>query len=192
MTTGKSIDASSPAEPAPDASRPSATFRPAMVVTPTFAVPPVATASAAPPPETAAELLARLRRLHADGRVAIDIDVKRLMHMDSPVGFEAESNQWVYGLLALTAALWYVFGYKTGLATAAVSLSLYLSLGKIYLRRRIARRVRGRALDDEEQWRRLWDFGGVTLLETGPDGDGVRCGAPADNWMEFTRRFSRG
>jgi hypothetical protein len=189
MTTGKSIDAA----PAPDASRLSASFRPAMVVTPTFAAPAPAPATSAPqpPPQTAAELLARLRRLHTDGRIAIDIDVKRLMHMDSPVGFEAESNQWVYGLLALTAALWYVFGYKIGLATAAVSLSLYLSLGKIYLRRRIARRVRGRALDDEAQWRKLWDFGGVTLRETKTGGDGARCIAPGDNWMEFVRRLSR-
>ncbi len=166
-----------------------------MVVTPSFAVPaaapPPVAAAPAPPPETASELLARLRRCHADGRVAIDFDMKRLMHMDSPVSFEAESNQWVYGLLALTAALWYVFGYKIGLATAAISLSLYLSLGKVYLRRRIARRVRGRALDDEAQWRKLWDFGGVTLQETKPGGAGARCVAPGDNWMEFVRRLSQ-
>lgn len=197
MTTGKSPNASPTAAPVPDAARPSATFRPAMVVTPTFAVPPAAAAPAAavapaPPPETASELLARLRRLHVDGRVAIDLDMKRLMHMDSPVSFEAESNQWVYGLLALTAALWYVSGYRIGLATAAVSLTLYLSLGKIYLRRRIARRVRGRALDDEAQWRKLWDFGGVTLRETKTGGDDARCTAPGDNWMECVRRLSRG
>lgn len=162
-----------------------------MVVTPTFGAPAPTGTAAAPLPETARDLLARLRKLHADGRVAIEVDVKRLMHMDSPVGFEAESNQWVYGLLALTAALWYFLGYKIGLAAAAVSVALYLSLGKMYVRRRIARRVRGRAMDDEEHWRKLWDFGGVTLRDTAETGEGARCAAPADNWMEFVRRRAR-
>lgn len=162
-----------------------------MVVTPTFAAP-ISAATAPPPPETAAELLARLRRLHADGRVAIDFDMKRLMHMDSPVSFEAESNRWAYGLLVLTLALWYVFGYKIGLAAAVLSIGLYYSLGIMYVRRRISRRVRGRTLDDEAAWRNLWDFGGVTLRDTATGGERTRCIAPGDNWMEFTRRLGRG
>ena len=163
-----------------------------MVVTPTFvaAQPGPAAPPASPAPETAAELLGRLRGLHGEGRVAVDLDMKRLMHIDSPVAYEADSNQWVYGLLALTSALWYLLGYKVGLATAAASLTLYLSLGKMIVRRRIAGRVRGKAMDDEAHWRKLWDFGGVTLRETA-DSE-ARCVAPADNWMEFVRRFGRG
>ena len=188
MTTEKSTDASSPAGQSPAAWQPSATFRPPMVVTPTFGAP--KPAAAAQKGETAAALLARLRRLHADGRVVIDVDLKRLTHMDSPVAFEAEINRWIYGLVLLTTALWYVLGYKFGLGTAAISLALYLSLGKMNVRRRIERRVRSKAMDDEAHWRELWSFGGVTLREV-VDG-GRCCAAPADSWMEFVRQLSAG
>jgi len=190
MATGNPTNASPSAGP-PDASRPSASFRPAMVVTPTLvaAQPTPAVTAAAPPPETAAELLGRLRRLHDEGRVAVAVDLKRLMHIDSPVGFEADSNRWAYGLLLLTLALWYFFGYRVGIAAAVVSVGLYYSLGRMYVRRKIERRVRGKAMDDEAHWRKLWSFGGVTLHEAG--GAEARCAAPADNWMEFVRRLSR-
>lgn len=188
--TAENSGSRSPASGPADTPRPSAAFSPTLVVTPSFMAqkPPPPAEAAEPKPESAAELLARLRRLHAEGRVTVDLDVKRLMHIDSPVAFEADSNQWIYGLLALTALLWYVFGYRVGLGVAAASIVLYLSVGKMMLRQRIAKRVRGRAMDDEAHWRRLWDFGGVTLRQvTGGDS---RCVAPAGNWMEFVRRLS--
>jgi len=141
--------------------------------------------------ETADELFARLRRLCAEGRIAIDLDNKRLMHIDSPVSFEAWGNQWVYPLLVLTCALWWRFGSRVGAGAAVASVLLYLTLGKAYLHRRIERRVREQVLEDVVRWRKLWSFGGVTLRSTadGPR-DGI-CASPSDNWMEFVRRLTK-
>jgi len=137
--------------------------------------------------ETADALFARLKRLNEEGKVALDLDLKRLMHMDSPVAFEAESNQWVYGLLVVTAGLWYWFGYKIGLGVAGASVLFYLTIVKALLRRRIERRVREQVLEDLVRWRKLWSFGGVAIRATSA-GDDETCTAPKDNWMEFVRR----
>ncbi|HUK07511.1 MAG TPA: hypothetical protein VLX09_06565 [Stellaceae bacterium] len=139
--------------------------------------------------ETAEELLVRLRRRYSAGHVKIELDGKRLMKLDSPVNIEAESNQWVYGFLGLGLVLGFAVGYKVGLATAAVGIVLYLTLGKALIRRRIARRVREKALADVVLWRKLWSFGGVSL-EASTQGGG-RCTAPKDNWLEFVRKQDR-
>ena len=168
-----------------DKPSPAVTGRPDRPAVPQVAIP----AEAA---ETADELFARLRRLCAEGRVAIDLDNKRLMHhMDSPVSFEAWGNQWVYPLLVLTGTLWWWFGWKVGAPAAVASVLLYLTLGKAFLRRRIERRVREQVLEDVVRWRKLWSFGGVTLRNTvGSASDGL-CTSPRDNWMEFVRRLTK-
>lgn len=160
------------------------TGRPDRPAVPQVAIPPEAA-------ETADELFARLRRLCAEGRVAIDLDNKRLTHIDSPVSFEAWGNQWVYSLLALTCVLWWWFGWKVGAGAAVASVLLYLSLGKAFLHRRIERRVREQVLEDVVRWRKLWSFGGVSLRNTvGSASDGI-CTSPGDNWMEFVRRLTK-
>ena len=141
--------------------------------------------------ETADELFQRLRRLCAEGRVEIDLDNKRLMHIDSPVSFEAWGNQWVYALLLLTGAIWYFFGYKIGIGAAVVSVALYLTVAKAFLRRRIERRVREQVLEDVVRWRKLWNFGGVALHVAGGTGGSERCESPRDNWMDLVRRLSK-
>jgi hypothetical protein len=141
--------------------------------------------------ETADELFARLRRLCGEGRITIDLDNKRLAHIDSPVSFEAWGNQWVYTLLALTCALWWWFGWKVGAGAAVASVLLYLTLGKAFLHRRIERRVREQVLEDVVRWRKLWSFGGVTLRSTGGGVSDAVCASPGDNWMEFVRRLTK-
>jgi hypothetical protein len=150
-------------------------------------VPPAAPEAA----ETADELFTRLRRLCAEGRIGIELDNKRLMHIDSPVSFEAWGNQWIYPLLALTCALWWWFGWQVGTAAAAASVLLYITLGKAFLHRRIERRMREQVLADVLRWRKLWNFGGVTLRDTaGGAGEGI-CASPSGNWMEFVRRLTK-
>ena len=157
---------------------------PARPPVPQVAIPPEAA-------ETADDLFARLRQLCADGKVAIDLDHKRLMHIDSPVSFEAWCNQWVYPLLLLTCGLWWWLGWKVGVGAATASVLLYLTLGKAFLHRRIERRVREQVLEDVVRWRKLWNFGGVSLRSTaGAAADGI-CASPRDNWMEFVRRLTR-
>jgi hypothetical protein len=157
---------------------------PARPPVPQVPIPPEAT-------ETADELFARLRQLCAEGRVAIDLNNKRLMHIDSPVSFEAWGNQWVYPLLILTCAIWWWFGWKVGTGAAVASVLLYLTLGKSFLHRRIERRVREQVLEDVVRWRKLWSFGGVSLHCTGDGAGNGICASPGDNWMEFVRRLTK-
>lgn len=176
----------------PSMTRPNVTASPAPAAPPRPAAPlarkPVRSVEIPPEAGDTAEMLfARLRRLNEEGKVALDLDLKRLMHMDSPVAFEAESNQWVYGLLVLTAALWYWFGYKIGLGVAGASVLFYLTVVKALLRRRIERRVREQVLEDLARWRKLWNFGGVAIRATST-GDDEACTAPKHNWMDFVRR----
>ena len=169
----------------PDRPSPAAAGRPVPPPAPEVPIPPETA-------ETADELFRRLRRLCAEGRVAIDLDNKRLtQHIDSPVSFEAWGNQWVYPLLALTCALWWRFGWKVGAGAAVVSVLLYLTLGKAFLHRRIERRVREQVLEDIVHWRKLWSFGGVTLRSTADSANDGICASPRDNWMEFVRRLTK-
>jgi len=167
-----------------DKPSPAMAGRPTPPPVPPIAIPPEAA-------ETADELFARLRMLCREGRVAIDLDNKRLTHIDSPVAFEAWGNQWVYSLLALTCGLWWWFGWKVGAGAAVASVLLYLTLGKTFLHRRIERRVREQVLEDVVRWRKLWSFGGIALRSTAARaGDGL-CASPGDNWMEFVRRLTK-
>ena len=67
--------------------------------------------------ETSAEDLFReLRRLVASGALRLDLDLARLDHIDSPVAVEADSNIWVYGLIALCAVIFWRAGTEPCIA----------------------------------------------------------------------------
>ncbi len=131
---------------------------------------------------TDGELLAGLRALLASGAVTLEVDATRLNHMDSPVAVEAEANRWLALLIALSGAAFWFGGWAIGIAALALSVVLWLVPVRRSLRRRVERRVRVRALDDVQTWRRLWRFGGVRLVAA----DAV-CAAPDGNWMQFVR-----
>jgi hypothetical protein len=133
---------------------------------------------------SAAELLRALRRLIADGAVRLELDLKRLDHIDSPVAVEADSNIWIYGGVLVCAAVFWRIGLWPGVAAIAAALALYFTAGRAYVRRRIKRRVEERALADSELWRKLWRFGGLALVE---HATGARCAAPDGNWMALVR-----
>jgi hypothetical protein len=136
--------------------------------------------------ESAAELLATLRRLVREGRVTVRVDARRLNHIDSPVAFEADGNIWVYGAIVLAAlALWRV-GIAAAAAVLAGGIALYLTLGRAYIHRRIERRVRDKALENLEIWRKLWRFNGITLAASERP-DLTPCASPEGNWMGFVR-----
>ena len=116
-----------------------------------------------------------------------EFDLARLDHVDSPVAVEADSNIWICGLIAICAVVFWQEGALPGVAAIVVSLLLYLTARRAYVRRRLIRRVHERALGDGKVRRRLWRFGGVTLVEgTEP------CTAPHGNWMALVRRLAAG
>ncbi len=133
------------------------------------------------------ELLRVLRELHDKGDVAMEIRTKALEHIDSPVAIEADGNIWVYALVVIVAAIWWWQGTPWGLGAIAVGLTIYYTLGRAWIRRRLVRRVREKAFFDIDQWRTLWRLGGITLT-AGPGESDNRCAAPEGNWMEFVRR----
>jgi hypothetical protein len=45
-------------------------------------------------------------------------------------------------------------------------------------------------LEDVVRWRKLWNFGGVSLRSTEAASGGI-CASPRDNWMEFVRRLTK-
>jgi hypothetical protein len=132
---------------------------------------------------SASDLLLALARLHEASKVAIKLDFKRLNHMDSPVGVEADSNLWAYAVLALTLLAWWRVGWEVALAIAVVGVVAYYTAGRAYVRRRLERRVVEKALGDLDTWRKLWRFGGVALVPR----DGEPCIAPEGNWMALVR-----
>ena len=136
--------------------------------------------------KSAEDLFRDLRRLVARGALRLELDFARLDHIDSPVAVEADSNIWVYVFIVVCAAIFWQAGPWPGVAAVVVSLTLYLTLGRRYVRRRLASRVHERALADGEVWRRLWRFGGVMLV----DDAGERCAAPDGNWMALVRRLA--
>ncbi len=139
-------------------------------------------------PESAKDLLQRLQLLYQEGKVVIEIRARKLDHMDSPVAVEADSNIWAYGLFVVTGLVWWQFGTIPGVICAALGIAAYFTLGRLYVNRRIERRVREEAFYDLDKWRKLWRFGGVTLVAMGVPGV-APCAAPDGNWIAFARSF---
>jgi len=138
----------------------------------------------APESETTEQLFQTLVLLHDQGRVSLRLDFSRLNHMDSPVGVEADSNIWVYGGLVLTGlAFWFGDVYwAAGVAVAGIT--AYYTVGRAYVRRRLALRIEERAFKDLALWQKLWRWGGVALV---PATGGEACAAPKGNWIALVR-----
>jgi hypothetical protein len=114
--------------------------------------------------------------------------MRRLDHIDSPFAVEADSNIWVYGAIPICAVVFWRLGLWPGVGAVALALALYFTLGRAYVRRRLARQ---RALKESALWRRLWRFGGMMLVDA-TSGEGERCVAPEGNWMALVRRRESG
>ena len=138
--------------------------------------------------ETAEKLFSVLRRLRAEGKVALRLDFKKLAHLDSPVGSEADGNIWAYGGLALAIAAWWFRGWQVAAGVAVAGVLIYFTFGRWYMHRRIRRRVEDKALADLALWRKLWKFGGVALVPHA----GEECAAPQGNWMALVRNLGNG
>lgn len=149
---------------------------------------PTAAPAPAAPAETAADLLRDLCRLYTEGKLEISLDYGRLKHMDSPVGVEADSNIWAYGVIVVTLAAAWLGGWLAGGGVFLAGVVAYFTIGRHYVHRRMEKRIEETALTDANVWQKLWRFGGLTLVAFEP-GVAEPCAAPNGNWLAFVRQL---
>jgi hypothetical protein len=140
------------------------------------------------PAESAADLLRDLARFYTEGKLEIRLNYGRLKHMDSPVGVEADSNIWAYGVIVVMLAAAWFGGWKAGVAIFVLGTLAYFTIGRHYVHRRMEKRIETTALTDVAVWQKLWRFGGLTLAALEP-GAAEPCPAPGGNWLAFVRQL---
>jgi len=139
--------------------------------------------------ETDTEYLAKLRELVTSGRVRVEFDVTKLRGMDSPVVVVAETERWAMGMVAVCGAIWWFLGIWPAVVAMALCMVAYVAWGRRGIARNIERRIHQKALVDIGLWRRLWQYGGITLEDV--DGRTAACPAPSGSWIQFTEAFMR-
>ncbi|MDX1484739.1 MAG: hypothetical protein R3229_09675 [Alphaproteobacteria bacterium] len=128
------------------------------------------------------DLLRLLAAALADGRVSVRLDVKRLRNIDSPIFVEADSNRWLYGIMAATLGLGLGLSWLAGIGALALGVGSYFAVGRPWIRGRMVARFHEQALTDIAAFKKLWRLHGVTLaLAARP----VLCRSPAGDWRRF-------
>lgn len=128
------------------------------------------------------DLLARLSRAVAEGRVRLDLDSALLTHVHSPLASQAEANLPMYAGLAAAGAVGWFWRWEAGIAIAGALLLWFATMGRRLLMQRVRRRIERETLRDLEQWQRLWRFGGVVLARSDA---AERATAPAESWQRL-------
>lgn len=128
------------------------------------------------------DLFQILNQAIAAGRVSVRLDYKRLNHQDSPLCVEADSNRWIYGIMAATLVAGFLLAWWAGAAALMLGVALYWGVGRSWVRRRMDSRFEGRILDDIALFKKLWRINGVTLALTSRP---VLCHSPGGDWRRF-------
>jgi hypothetical protein len=128
-------------------------------------------------------LLARLHRSIEEGRIRLTLDRRKLSHMDFPLSFESDGNRWIYPIVGLTAAGFWLGGIWVGAGIGVTGYIIYQTLGRAYIVRRLDRRIRTKGLISVAEWRKIWRFGGVVLTSS----DGQTRQGPNESWMGLVR-----
>lgn len=130
-----------------------------------------------------------LKSLVDSGRIGVEVELKRLDSMDSPVAMQSDMAKYFLLLMVAAGLAFWLGGLWVGAGVSAIGLALYQGLGRPYQRRRLEARIRDEALADDPLWRQLWRFGGVRLVSRDPALPGD-CLAPDGDWIAFSRRFA--
>jgi predicted O-linked N-acetylglucosamine transferase (SPINDLY family) len=139
-----------------------------------------------------AEYLSKLRHLVESGAVRIDMDIGKLKGLDSPVGYEADTQRWAMAMVAVVGTVWWFVDTMAAGAAAAVSALAYIFLGRRQIGATIKRRIDEKALVDIQVWRALWRLGGITLVAQAPHSPvEAICAAPDDSWIRFVEQAVR-
>jgi len=150
------------------------------------ATPTAQNAAAPAPEESAVSLFQALVRHHAAGRVTLSFDFRRLHHMDCPIAVEADGNRIAYAIVAAVLIAVWRGGWWWAGGVLAAGVVLYYTIGRIYIRSRIRKRIEDRVFASLDLWQRLWRFGGIGLV---PADGGAPCLAPQGNWVALVRQL---
>lgn len=131
-------------------------------------------------PRTERDLLRTLARAVRDGRVTVTLDLKRLLHTDSPIAVQAEHTRWLYGVTAAAVVAGLAWGWRPGLAALVAGVIVYFAVGRPWMHRRMRGRFLDSVLNDLAAFKKLWRLRGVTLKV----GDTV-CESPGGDWRRF-------
>jgi hypothetical protein len=130
------------------------------------------------------DIFRRLTAAHRDGKIAIDIDRKTIGHPHCPVAGDAYFTRVLYAGMVIAGLAFWLVHYAIAVAIVAGMVALYFAA----LRRWIDRKTKGYVIDkitnDLALWKKLWNFGGVTLTAASAS-DATSCRAPKDNWKNF-------
>lgn len=135
------------------------------------------------------EYLKILRDAIDTGLIKASLDLGKLEHIDSPISVQADSNQWIYGLIIIIAAASWFGGLWWGVGTATAGAAAWFTIGRRWHRTRMERRFHESALHSMEQWKKLWRMPGVVLIDSKT---GNECASPSGNWRAFVSAVTNG
>ena len=124
-----------------------------------------------------------------EGCVIVDLDCRKLRHIDSPIAVEADYNRWIYAIAVIAAAAGFLVDWMVGLGVLAVGVVAYFAKGRPWIEARMRERFRSQILHDIKLFKKLWNLKGVTLTlaatAAGTDAAFVACASPDGNWRRF-------
>lgn len=122
-----------------------------------------------------------------EGRVLVDLDCRKLRHIDSPITVEADYNRWVYAVAVVAAAAGILVNWIAGVSALAVGIAVYFVKGQPWVHARMRGRFHGQILRDIKLFKKLWNLKGVTLILPAEAGAPAlaTCASPDGNWRRF-------
>lgn len=128
------------------------------------------------------DYLKMLREMIESGAITVSLDLPRLEHIDSPISVQADSNRWIYALIAIVGLAAWLVGWWAAAGAAAAGAVAWFTVGKPWHRRRMHQRFHQQTLRDTETFRKLWRMDGVVLTDAR---SGAVCVSPNGNWRRF-------
>lgn len=135
------------------------------------------------------DYLRLLREAIAAGTIKPTLDLRKLEHVDSPISVQADSNRWIYSLIIIVSAAAWFGGLWWAIAAAAAGAVAWFSVGKRWHQRRMEQRFYNLALEQTEDWKKLWRMPGITLTDPAT---GTECVSPDGNWRVFAKAATEG
>jgi hypothetical protein len=133
-------------------------------------------------------LHAALRDAHAAGRVAIDVNFRKVNRTGAP-GFRTTDIvvPW-FVCVAVSLYVGVAYGIVAGIALFVVLAGGIVMALRPYNRKRAEERNRQMGLATLEHWEALWRMGGVALRRL--DRDRPAAVSPQDDWRDFARALA--